>query len=99
MVASSKWMQIAASGAMTSGIACISVGVADMERAETLWINKFGLEVLARRDGPDLGLSQLWGIDSNAITKQLLIGTPKQVTGKIHFGRIREPEICNSWYC
>lgn len=39
---------------------CVTVGVGDLDQALALWQESFGLETVARMDGPDSGLAQLW---------------------------------------
>ncbi len=74
-----------------SGIAYVSVAVADMQPVRDLWIDQFGMDIVARREGPDPDLAQSWGIDANRIVEQLLLETPGAATGRLHFVEISNP--------
>jgi catechol 2,3-dioxygenase-like lactoylglutathione lyase family enzyme len=76
---------------MPSNIAYVSIGVADMALAERLWVEQLGLEVVARRQGPDQGLGRLWKIPATQIVDQLLLGTPGADTGRLHFVQFKSP--------
>jgi catechol 2,3-dioxygenase-like lactoylglutathione lyase family enzyme len=74
-----------------SGISYVSVGVADMRAARTLWIDQFGMEIVAQRDGPDPDLGALLAIDADQIVTQILLGTPGRDTGHLHFVQFSKP--------
>jgi catechol 2,3-dioxygenase-like lactoylglutathione lyase family enzyme len=76
---------------MVDAIAHVTVGVADLRPALDLWVERFGLEVVARRDGPDPDLAQLWDLSADAIVEQVLLRTPGAKTGGLHFVRFRQP--------
>jgi len=77
---------------MTHAIAHVTVGVADLRPAFDLWIDRFGLEIIARRTGPDPGLGRLWGIPAERIADQVLIRTPGADTGWLHFVQFNDPD-------
>ncbi len=76
---------------MISPIAHIVVGVADMTPVRSLWLERFGLEVVAASEQPDIELARLWGLADDAIAEQLLVRTPQAPAGWLHFVRFRCP--------
>jgi len=74
-----------------SNIAWVSIGVADMETVRGLWIEQLGLQVIARRQGPDSELGRLWGLPAEQFVDQLLLATPGADSGRLHFVQFREP--------
>ena len=78
---------------MVSAIAHVSVGVANLQPVQTLWIDHFGLQIVAERHGPDPCLGSLWGIPAEQITDQLVLGTPGAKTGYLHFVRFDDPGV------
>lgn len=72
-------------------IAHVTVGVADMQAVRELWIDRFGLEIVARRTGADADLARLWNIPAERIADQLLIRTPGAPTGWLHFVEFEPP--------
>ncbi|MGI9343383.1 MAG: VOC family protein [Gammaproteobacteria bacterium] len=70
----------------------VVVGVADLERALALWIGQFGLELAARKDGPDADLARLWGIAPGDIRRQALVVTAGQRLGRIHLVEFDDPD-------
>ncbi|MCP4000020.1 MAG: hypothetical protein GY727_03830 [Gammaproteobacteria bacterium] len=74
-----------------NGIAYLSVGVADMRIVEQLWIEQFGLEVVARRIGPDTELARLWHVAAEQFVEQLLLRTPGASAGYLHFVQFNQP--------
>ena len=77
---------------MVDAIAHVTVGVADLKPVFALWVDRFGLETVARRRGPDAGLARLWGIPAERIVDQVLLKTPGTATGWLHFVRFDEPD-------
>jgi len=77
---------------MIDAIAHVTVGVADLAPVRGLWIDRFGLEVVAARNGPDEGLARLWGISPERIAEQMLLRTPGAATGWLHFVRFDNPD-------
>ncbi len=77
---------------MVDAIAHVTVGVADLQPVLELWVDHFGLEIGARRTGPDSGLGRLWGIPAKSIVDQVLIRTPGAATGWLHFVQFSEPD-------
>ena len=76
---------------MISSIAHILVGVADMTPVRDLWCGLFGLEVAAERDGSDPELEAAWALPPGGIRSQLLLRTPGQQTGLLHFAEFAAP--------
>ena len=78
---------------MVDAISQVTVGVADLKPVFDLWIDRFGLETVVRRTGPDPGLARLWGIEATNIADQLLIRTPGAETGWLHFVQFDKPDV------
>lgn len=76
---------------MVDAIAHVTVGVADLQPVFDLWIDRFGLEIVKQRTGPDSGLARLWDIPPESIAEQVLIRTPGAETGRLHFVQFNEP--------
>jgi catechol 2,3-dioxygenase-like lactoylglutathione lyase family enzyme len=75
-------------------ISHITVGVASLAEALTLWCGPLGLEVVARRDGPDADLGRLFGLAPGQIRAQALVGTPGVRAGRLHFVEFDPPGPC-----
>lgn len=69
----------------------LTVGVADLDSALALWTDEFGFDIRTQRDGPDGGLSKLWGLDGDAIARQAVVGTPGVPHGLIHLVQFTNP--------
>jgi catechol 2,3-dioxygenase-like lactoylglutathione lyase family enzyme len=69
----------------------VSVGTADLEQALETWRDLFGLEVIARRDGPDAALAALWELEPGAIARQALVRTPGVQSGALHLVEFSQP--------
>ena len=76
---------------MVDAISHVTIGVANLQPVFDLWIERLGLETVARRQGPDPGLAALWGIPAGQIADQILIRTPGAETGWLHFVQFGEP--------
>lgn len=76
---------------LSASAAHIVVGVADLAVVQALWIERFGLEVVARLDGPDAGLARVWQLEPDAIRAQLLVRTPGAGHGMLHFVCFNDP--------
>jgi catechol 2,3-dioxygenase-like lactoylglutathione lyase family enzyme len=74
-----------------NAIAHLVIGVRDLAAALTLWVQTFGLEIRARRDGPDPGLARLWDLDAGRISAQALLGTPGWEVGCLHLIEFANP--------
>lgn len=74
------------------GISHVSIGVADIGVVQTFWVEQLGLEVVARRQGPDAALGRLWQLPADQFMDQLLVRTPGARTGRLHFVQFRKPE-------
>jgi catechol 2,3-dioxygenase-like lactoylglutathione lyase family enzyme len=69
----------------------VVISVADMDRALGLWVERFGMEVVTRRDGSDPDLARAWGLPADGIVDQVLLRTPAMGTGGVHLVRFRTP--------
>ncbi|MCP5327588.1 MAG: VOC family protein [Sinobacteraceae bacterium] len=67
------------------------ISVADLEQALALWQARFGMELVARREGTDPGLAQAWGVGPGEIIDQALLRTPGMEQGGVHLVRFRVP--------
>lgn len=67
------------------------ISVADLDQSLGLWQARFGMELVARRQGTDPGLAQVWGIAAGDIIDQALLRTPGMEQGGIHLVRFRVP--------
>jgi catechol 2,3-dioxygenase-like lactoylglutathione lyase family enzyme len=76
---------------MSDGIAYVSIGVSDMNAVRNLWVDELGLDIIARRQGPDEELARLWGLPAEQFADQLLLATPGATTGYLHFVQFNEP--------
>lgn len=54
----------------------VTIGVTRLDDALVFWGQNFGLEVRARREGPDTALAQLWGLAPERVVRQAIIATP-----------------------
>ena len=52
---------------MARSIDSIIVGVRSIDKATDMWVKDFGLDVVSERNGIDLHLSKLWGLDNDQI--------------------------------
>jgi catechol 2,3-dioxygenase-like lactoylglutathione lyase family enzyme len=75
----------------SQAFAYVVVSVADMDRALGLWVNRFGMEIVARREGHDAGLARAWGLAADAIVDQALLRTPGSSHGGVHLVRFKLP--------
>ena len=71
--------------------AYVVISVADMDQALGLWVDRFGMEIVTRRDGRDAALARAWGIAPEDIIDQALLRTPGQREGGVHLVRFRLP--------
>lgn len=71
--------------------AYVVISVADMEQALGLWVDRFGMEIVTRRDGRDAALARAWGIGADDILDQALLRTPGVREGGVHLVRFRIP--------
>jgi len=69
----------------------VVISVADLDQSLGLWQERFGMELVARRQGTDPGLAQVWGIPPADIIDQALLRTPGMEQGGIHLVRFRVP--------
>ena len=70
----------------------VTVGVADLDAALSLWADKLGFEILAQRDGPDTGLAELWSISAEDISRQAIVRTPGENHGMLHLVQFVDPD-------
>lgn len=71
--------------------AYVVISVADMDQALGLWVDRFGMEIVTRRDGRDVALARAWGVAPEDIIDQALLRTPGQKQGGVHLVRFRVP--------
>jgi catechol 2,3-dioxygenase-like lactoylglutathione lyase family enzyme len=71
--------------------AYVVLSVSDLDQALGLWQERFGLELVARREGTDPGLAQAWGLAAGEIIDQALLRTPGMEQGGVHLVRFRLP--------
>jgi catechol 2,3-dioxygenase-like lactoylglutathione lyase family enzyme len=71
--------------------AYVVVSVADMDQALGLWVDRFGMELVTRRDGRDAALAAAWGLRPEEIIDQALLRTPGVRHGGLHLVRFRIP--------
>jgi|JI10StandDraft_1071094.scaffolds.fasta_scaffold317137_2 catechol 2,3-dioxygenase-like lactoylglutathione lyase family enzyme len=71
--------------------AWVVISVADMDQALGLWVDRFGMEIVTRRDGRDAALAKAWGVAADDIIDQALLRTPGQREGGVHLVRFRLP--------
>ncbi len=69
----------------------VTIGVADMDAALSLWVGEFGFNVCAERDGPDYGMSDRWGLSASDIRRQALVRNGVAASGMLHFVEFAEP--------
>lgn len=74
-------------GPSARAFACVTLGVADLDRALALWSDRFGMEVSRRSEGPDRELSAIRGFAEDAIAGQALLNAPGLIDGGIHLVR------------
>lgn len=70
----------------------ITVGVADLDVALSLWVDEFGFNIVSRKDGGDADLARLWGLAPEDISRQALVRTGDAATGMIHFVEFNDPD-------
>jgi len=75
-----------------TSFAQVAIGVADIEQALRLWVETFGLEIVAEHEGSDESLERIWNLEEGAIRKQALVGTPGVTVGRVHLVEFSEPE-------
>ena len=71
--------------------AYVVISVADMDQALGLWLNRFGMALVARRTGTDPALARIWGLQSDEIIDQALLRTPGVSEGGVHLVRFKLP--------
>lgn len=71
--------------------AYVVISVADMDQALGLWVDRFGMEIVTRRDGRDASLARAWGLAPEDILDQALLRTPGVREGGVHLVRFRLP--------
>jgi len=67
------------------------LSVADMTSALDLWVGRFGMQVVARREGHDAAWAQRLGVAADEIVDQALLVTPGRIQGGIHLVQFRVP--------
>lgn len=69
----------------------VSVGTADLDAALATWRDRFGMVVIATRDGADPDLAELWDLDPADIARQALLRTPGVQSGALHLVEFTRP--------
>lgn len=69
----------------------MTVGVADMDVALGLWVEEFGMEIIASREGGDPDTAKAWGIKAEDILRQVLLRTGEQTRGMLHLVEFNNP--------
>ncbi len=75
----------------SQAFAYVVVSVADMDQALGLYAERFGMQIVTRRDGHDKGLAKVWGLPEDAIIDQALLRTPGATQGGVHLVRFKIP--------
>lgn len=75
----------------SQAFAYVVVSVADMDQALGLYVDRFGMQIVTRREGHDRGLAKIWGLPEDAIIDQALLRTPGASQGGIHLVRFKIP--------
>jgi len=89
--ASSEEFLVPPNPANPKAYAYVTLSVADMDQALGLWAQRFGMQIVVRRQGTDPGLARLWGVSDDAIIDQALLLTPGMQQGGVHLVRFRIP--------
>lgn len=71
--------------------AYVVISVTDMDQALGLWVDRFGMQIVTRRDGHDAALARVWGLSQDAIIDQALLRTPGATQGGVHLVRFKLP--------
>jgi catechol 2,3-dioxygenase-like lactoylglutathione lyase family enzyme len=80
-----------ASSVTLGAFAYVTVGTADLDGALAIWRDRFALDVVASRDGPDPGLAALWDLSPGDIARQAVLRTPGVATGALHLVEFAHP--------
>jgi len=70
----------------------ITVGVADLDVAMSLWVDEFGFSIVAQKDGADTALERYWQLAPGDIARQALVQTNDSRYGMIHFVEFNDPD-------
>lgn len=70
----------------------VTVGVADLDEALSLWVGEFGFNVARSKEGPDAELARLWGLRPEDIARQALVRTNDHNFGMVHIVEFTEPD-------
>ena len=71
--------------------AYVTVGVRDLDTAQAFWLDQFGFEIVAEKDGHDPGLAKLWSLKDGDISRQAMLRTPGIETGGLHLVEFKNP--------
>jgi catechol 2,3-dioxygenase-like lactoylglutathione lyase family enzyme len=71
--------------------AYVVISVSDMDQALGLWVQRFGMQPILRREGTDPALARVWGLGPQDILDQALLVTPGMTQGGVHLVRFRLP--------
>lgn len=70
----------------------VTVGVADLDAALSLWVDDMEFTIAARQTGPDAGLAELWGIAPDDIRRQALLRSEGASIGMLHLVEFDDPD-------
>jgi catechol 2,3-dioxygenase-like lactoylglutathione lyase family enzyme len=84
------------SGSGLGAFSHVTIGVSDLDRAVGFWQKNFGLTTRSHRQGPDVALGTLWGIDPETIARQAIVATPTgpgrwAIAGAMHLVEFSNP--------
>lgn len=69
----------------------VTVGTTDLDNALQTWRDRFGMVVVAAREGSDPALAELWDLAPADISRQALLRTPGLQTGGLHLVEFATP--------
>lgn len=70
----------------------VTVGVKNLADALSLWVDIFGMEIVAHEEGDDKGLNRIWNLPAGSISQQALLTTPNQTHGRVHLVEFTQPD-------
>ena len=73
------------------GFRSVTVGVASIDKANDLWVDVMGFEVVAERNGADPELERLWDVDADLIARQVMLRSRDNDFGLLHLVEYSQP--------
>ena len=67
------------------------LSVADLTTALDLWVGRFGMQIVARRQQSDPAWAKRLGVAADDIVDQALLVTPGRIQGGIHLVQFSTP--------